>query len=103
MNEVDALDLVREAFWTVIVAASPAVGAAMIIGLAIALFQALTQVQEMTLDLHSKDPRHFPDAHRQRHFHRHSDHQLHPDRLRSYRAWLLGTPLLPWRGAFLLL
>ncbi|WP_321337573.1 flagellar biosynthesis protein FliQ [uncultured Cohaesibacter sp.] len=49
MNEVDALDLVREAFWTVIVAASPAVGAAMIIGLAIALFQALTQVQEMTL------------------------------------------------------
>ncbi|SFN83425.1 flagellar biosynthetic protein FliQ [Cohaesibacter marisflavi] len=49
MNEVDALDLVREAFWTVIVAASPAVGAAMVIGLAIALFQALTQVQEMTL------------------------------------------------------
>ena len=49
MNEVDALDLVREAFWTVIVAASPAVGAAMAIGLAIALFQALTQVQEMTL------------------------------------------------------
>ena len=49
MNEVDALDLVREAFWTVIVAASPAVGAAMVIGLAIALLQALTQVQEMTL------------------------------------------------------
>ncbi|WP_319483278.1 flagellar biosynthesis protein FliQ [uncultured Cohaesibacter sp.] len=49
MNEVDALDLVREAFWTIIVAASPAVGAAMVVGIGIALFQALTQVQEMTL------------------------------------------------------
>nr|WP_321454785.1 flagellar biosynthesis protein FliQ [uncultured Cohaesibacter sp.] len=49
MNEVDALDLVREAFWTIIISASPAVGAAMVVGIAIALFQALTQVQEMTL------------------------------------------------------
>ncbi len=30
-------------------AAGPAVGAAMIVGLIIALFQALTQIQEMTL------------------------------------------------------
>lgn len=49
MNEVDALDLIREAIWTVLIASGPAVGAAMIIGLVIALFQALTQVQEMTL------------------------------------------------------
>ena len=49
MNEVDALDLVREAFWTIIIGSGPAVGAAMIVGIAIALFQALTQVQEMTL------------------------------------------------------
>lgn len=49
MNEVDALDLVREAFWAVIICSGPAVGAAMAIGIAIALFQALTQVQEMTL------------------------------------------------------
>ncbi|WP_319532071.1 flagellar biosynthesis protein FliQ [uncultured Cohaesibacter sp.] len=49
MNEVDALDLVREALWTIIISSSPAVGAAMIVGITIALFQALTQVQEMTL------------------------------------------------------
>ncbi len=49
MNETDALDLVRDALWTIIVGSGPAVGAAMVIGLVIALFQALTQVQEMTL------------------------------------------------------
>jgi len=35
--------------WTVLVAAGPAVLAAMIVGVAIAFIQALTQVQEMTL------------------------------------------------------
>jgi flagellar biosynthesis protein FliQ len=49
MNERDALDLVQQAIWTIIVASGPAVGAAMVVGLAIALLQALTQVQEMTL------------------------------------------------------
>ena len=49
MNEADALDLAQAAIWTVIVASSPAVMAAMVVGIAIALLQALTQVQEMTL------------------------------------------------------
>lgn len=49
MNEADALDIVQAAIWTVIAAAGPAVGAAMIVGVVIALIQALTQVQEMTL------------------------------------------------------
>ena len=49
MNEVDALELVRAAIWTVIVAAGPAVGAAMLVGIAVALLQALTQIQEVTL------------------------------------------------------
>ena len=49
MNEVDALELVRTAIWTVIVGAGPAVAAAMVIGIAIALVQALTQIQEVTL------------------------------------------------------
>jgi flagellar biosynthesis protein FliQ len=49
MNEADALDLIRQAIWTVIVGAGPAVIGAMLIGIVIALFQALTQVQEMTL------------------------------------------------------
>jgi flagellar biosynthetic protein FliQ len=49
MNEADALDIVQEAIWTVIIGSGPAVGAAMAVGLVIALLQALTQIQEMTL------------------------------------------------------
>ncbi|MFC3072476.1 flagellar biosynthesis protein FliQ [Shinella pollutisoli] len=49
MNEADALDIAQAAIWTVIVAAGPAVLAAMVVGVAIAFIQALTQVQEMTL------------------------------------------------------
>ncbi|MET3414836.1 flagellar biosynthesis protein FliQ [Methylobacterium sp. 1030] len=49
MNEVDALEIVRAAIWTVIVASGPAVAAAMIVGILIALVQALTQIQEVTL------------------------------------------------------
>jgi flagellar biosynthetic protein FliQ len=49
MNQADALDIVQSALWTVIVACGPAVAAAMVIGIVIALLQALTQVQEVTL------------------------------------------------------
>lgn len=49
MNEADALDIMRNAIWTVLVAAGPAVLAGMVVGVSIALIQALTQVQEMTL------------------------------------------------------
>jgi flagellar biosynthetic protein FliQ len=49
MNEADALDIVQRCVWTIMAAAGPAVGAAMLVGLAVALFQALTQIQEMTL------------------------------------------------------
>lgn len=49
MNPVDALDLVQLAMWTVIVMSAPAVVPAMIIGVVIALLQALTQVQEVTI------------------------------------------------------
>ena len=49
MNEADAVELVHGAIWTIIVAAGPAVLAAMVVGVAIALLQALTQVQEVTL------------------------------------------------------
>jgi flagellar biosynthetic protein FliQ len=49
MNEVDALEIVRAAIWTIIVASGPAVAAAMLVGVAIALLQALTQIQEVTL------------------------------------------------------
>jgi len=51
MNEADAIELTYQAIWTTIVAAGPAVGAAMIVGVVIALLQALTQVQEVTLTI----------------------------------------------------
>ena len=49
MNEADALGLMQSTIWTIIVAAGPAVATAMVVGIVIALFQALTQIQEMTL------------------------------------------------------
>ena len=49
MNEADALDLIQAAIWTIIVGSGPAVAAAMAVGIIVALIQALTQVQEMTL------------------------------------------------------
>ncbi|KIQ02319.1 MULTISPECIES: flagellar biosynthesis protein FliQ [Rhizobium/Agrobacterium group] len=49
MNEADALDIMQNAIWTVLIASGPAVSAAMIVGIVIALIQALTQIQETTL------------------------------------------------------
>ncbi|WP_279483909.1 flagellar biosynthesis protein FliQ [Aureimonas sp. SK2] len=49
MNEADAIDIVQSAIWTVVAACGPAVGGAMLVGILIALFQALTQIQEVTL------------------------------------------------------
>lgn len=49
MNEVEALDILRLALWTVVVASAPAIVSAMVVGILIALLQALTQIQEMTL------------------------------------------------------
>lgn len=49
MNPTDALELLQGALWTAVVVSGPPVTAAMIIGIVIALFQALTQIQEATL------------------------------------------------------
>lgn len=49
MNEADALDIVQAAIWTVLAASGPAVISAMLVGIVVALLQALTQVQEITL------------------------------------------------------
>jgi flagellar biosynthesis protein FliQ len=49
MTEGDALELVQQAVWLTIVLAGPVVCSAMVIGVGVAFFQALTQVQEMTL------------------------------------------------------
>jgi len=49
VSEGDVLDLLQQSMWMVIVGAGPVVLASMVVGVAIALLQALTQVQEMTL------------------------------------------------------
>ncbi len=49
MNEADALDILQRAIVTVLVVSGPMVVSAMAIGVVVALLQALTQVQEMTL------------------------------------------------------
>ena len=49
MNEVEVLDISRESIFTLIKVVSPVLLVALFIGLIIGIFQALTQIQEMTL------------------------------------------------------
>lgn len=49
MSGAELVDLAREAFWVTLLVAGPAMIAGLVVGLGIALLQALTQVQEMTL------------------------------------------------------
>lgn len=49
MNEIEVLDIAREAVFTLLKVVSPIMLVALFIGLIIGIFQALTQIQEMTL------------------------------------------------------
>lgn len=49
MNEVAVLEVGREALWVILKISGPIMLSGLLIGLAIALFQALTSIQEMTL------------------------------------------------------
>lgn len=49
MNEVEAVEIGREAIMIVLTMSMPIMMVALLVGLLIALFQALTQLQEMTL------------------------------------------------------
>lgn len=49
MNEAEALEIVQFAFQTLLKVSAPMVITAMVVGTSIALLQALTQVQEITL------------------------------------------------------
>lgn len=49
MNEVEVLEISREAVFTLLKVVSPILLVALFIGLVIGIFQALTQIQEMTL------------------------------------------------------
>ena len=49
MNPAEALDISRDAVWVLLKIGTPLMLVALTVGLIIALFQALTQIQEMTL------------------------------------------------------
>ena len=49
MNEVTVVELGREALWVILKMSGPVMLSGLLIGLVIALFQALTTIQEMTL------------------------------------------------------
>ncbi len=49
MSEGELLDVLREGLWMALIMASPVLGVALVVGLVIGLFQALTSVQEQTL------------------------------------------------------
>jgi flagellar biosynthetic protein FliQ len=49
MSGAEVLDLARDGIYTLILVSSPLLLVALIVGVAISLLQALTQIQEMTL------------------------------------------------------
>jgi flagellar biosynthetic protein FliQ len=49
MNGAEVLDVARDGIWTLLWVASPLMIVALVVGVAISLVQALTQIQEMTL------------------------------------------------------
>lgn len=49
MTGAEVLDIAREGVWVLIIASLPMMLVGLIVGVVIALFQALTQIQEMTL------------------------------------------------------
>ena len=49
MTEADVIQIIREGFITAMIICGPPLIAGTLTGLSVALFQALTQVQEMTL------------------------------------------------------
>ena len=49
MTGPEVLDIARQGIWTLIIISAPPMVVGLLVGVVIALFQALTQVQEMTL------------------------------------------------------
>lgn len=49
MTGVEVLDIAREGIWTLLIVSSPLMLVGLVVGVIIALFQALTQIQEQTL------------------------------------------------------
>lgn len=49
MDEIIFFDTLREGLWSAVIMSTPILTVALVVGLAVGLFQALTSIQEMTL------------------------------------------------------
>jgi flagellar biosynthetic protein FliQ len=49
MTGAEVLDVARDGIWVLIIVSAPMMIVGLVVGVVIALFQALTQIQEMTL------------------------------------------------------
>lgn len=49
MSEAQLFDILRQGLWVAVAMSAPMLGVALVAGLTVGLFQALTSVQEMTL------------------------------------------------------
>lgn len=49
LSEAQFFDVLRQALWAAVVMSAPILAVALVVGLIIGLFQALTSIQEMTL------------------------------------------------------
>lgn len=49
MTDTIVLELLRQMFWVSLKIAGPVLGTALVVGVGIGIFQAVTQIQEMTL------------------------------------------------------
>lgn len=49
MEAPEVVDVLRQALWVLVIVGAPLMLTALVVGLIVSLFQALTQIQEMTL------------------------------------------------------
>ena len=49
MNEVEVIDIARDAMMTMLLVAAPVLLVGLVVGLVVSVFQTLTHIQEMTL------------------------------------------------------
>lgn len=49
MNGAEVLDVARDGLWTILLVGGPLMAVTLVVGVAVSLLQALTQIQEMTL------------------------------------------------------
>jgi flagellar biosynthesis protein FliQ len=49
MTGPETLDVARDAIWTIVLVSAPLMGVGLVVGVAVSLVQALTQIQEQSL------------------------------------------------------